>query len=308
MKDDAIGLLVLGSGAAVASSLAWRSMRPTPTNATTATNSTQSAPADRAHGAAVASTTWIYPVPSLGARRAVTSDGFRAVATGTARQHLGADLMFRRRDARDLISVYPPGSTNGSPLFFMPDDVPALAASVGVVTFAAMTPVGNTVIIHHPNGWATYYTHLATLAVTKGQIVSAGQVLGTIGASPKDPASLAHLHIELWKGGRRAGAVDPDPFLAAWSRTTIDNWSPRSAAAVATTPRNGTMSAYRPVGERGERYPEWVQRLRGASGVYVIREIGGPIVYVGSSVGRLYETLTRHLQVVRHEAQEVPMT
>jgi hypothetical protein len=39
-----------------------------------------------------------------------------------------------------------------------------------------------------------------------------------------------------------------------------------------------------------------VRELRGKSGVYVIREIGGPIVYVGSSIARLYDTLTRHLQ------------
>ena len=291
MKDDgALGLLVLGGGVAAASALAWRSMRPAPTNPTNAR------PPDHALGATVASAAWVYPVPSLGERRAVTSNGFRAVASASSRQHLGADLMFQRRDTRDLISVYPPGSPNGSRLFFMPDDVPVLAASAGVVTFAANTPVGRTVIVRHGNGWATYYTHLATLAVTKGQTVTAGQVLGTIGASPKDPAALAHLHVELWKGGTRAGAIDPDPFLAAWSRTTMDKWSPRSLVAAANTPRNGTMSAYRPLGERGERYPEWVQRLRGASGVYVIREIGGPIVYVGSSVHRLYETVTRHVQ------------
>ena len=60
--------------------------------------------------------------------------------------------------------------------------------------------------------------------------------------------------------------------------------------------RNASLSSYRTVGERGAPYPEWVRKLRGESGVYVIREIGGAIVYVGSSVGRLYETLTRHFQ------------
>jgi hypothetical protein len=70
---------------------------------------------------------------------------------------------------------------------------------------------------------------------------------------------------------------------------------------------------YRPVGARGEPYPDWVQALRGKSGVYVIRErdaSGAPVVvYVGESHSdRLYETLTRHFQAVRHEAQEVPMT
>lgn len=293
--DHALGFLLLGGGAAAASALAWRSMRPAPT---AAPNHVPTAPTATA-GTTIASAEWIHPVPSLGRRHAVTSSGFRAAASDASRQHLGADLMFRRRDARDLISVYPPGSPNGSPLFFMPDDVPALAASAGVVMFAAITPMGNTVIVKHPNGWATYYTHLGTLAVKKGQTVTAGQVLGKIGASPTDSERLKHLHVELWKGGTRAGAIDPDPFLAAWSRATVNNWSPRPLVAVATTPRNGSMSAYRPVGERGERYPEWVQRLRGASGVYVIREIGGPIVYVGSSVRRLYETLTRHFQTWR---------
>jgi hypothetical protein len=66
---------------------------------------------------------------------------------------------------------------------------------------------------------------------------------------------------------------------------------------------------YRAIGSSGEPYPEWIRALKGKSGVYVIREIGGDIVYVGSSsAARLYETLTRHFQGVRHEAQEVPMT
>lgn len=54
---------------------------------------------------------------------------------------------------------------------------------------------------------------------------------------------------------------------------------------------------YRPVGARGERYPEWLRRTRGSSGVYVIREQGGPVLYVGqSSANKLYATVTRHLQ------------
>jgi hypothetical protein len=58
---------------------------------------------------------------------------------------------------------------------------------------------------------------------------------------------------------------------------------------------------YRPVGASGEPYPEWVRALDGKSGVYVIREIqrdgSEETVYVGEShTGRLYDTLTRHLQ------------
>lgn len=58
---------------------------------------------------------------------------------------------------------------------------------------------------------------------------------------------------------------------------------------------------YRPVGDRGEPYPDWVRALDGKSGVYVIREVGEDgapeTVYVGEShSGRLYSTLTRHFQ------------
>ncbi|NJR53046.1 MAG: M23 family metallopeptidase [Leptolyngbyaceae cyanobacterium CSU_1_3] len=47
-----------------------------------------------------------------------------------------------------------------------------------------MTPVGKSIIIRHANGWASYYTHLTTLDVQRGQRVVAGDPLGTIGASP----------------------------------------------------------------------------------------------------------------------------
>jgi hypothetical protein len=58
---------------------------------------------------------------------------------------------------------------------------------------------------------------------------------------------------------------------------------------------------YRPVGATGERYPDWIRALDGKSGVYVIKELqrdgSETIVYVGEShTGRLYNTLTRHLQ------------
>jgi hypothetical protein len=86
----------------------------------------------------------------------------------------------------------------------------------------------------------------------------------------------------------------------------------RGDAARDAETRNAALK-YRPVGASGEPYPDWVRELDGKSGVYIIREIqddGTPVtVYVGEShAGRLYQTLTRHFQTVRHEAQEVPMT
>jgi hypothetical protein len=88
----------------------------------------------------------------------------------------------------------------------------------------------------------------------------------------------------------------------------------RDAETADTDPalRNAALQ-YRPIGASGEPYPAWVRALRGKSGVYVIREQqrdgSAPIVYVGEShTRRLYQTLTRHFQTVRHEAKEIPMT
>ena len=68
--------------------------------------------------------------------------------------------------------------------------------------------------------------------------------------------------------------------------------------------RNGALT-YRGVGERGEPYPEWLRRYRGASGVYVIRDRDTrEVLYVGESHSRrLYETLTRHFQRWRRKKQ-----
>lgn len=277
--DNTFGVVLLGGSIAAASTLALQR--------------------SRRHSALVSSTTWVHPVPSLdnGRRLAVISNDYRARTSdkGKAREHLGVDLMYRRRDARDLIAAFPVGTAGGSSLFFMPENIPALAASAGVVAFAGMTPVGNTVIIQHPNGWSTYYTHLAALSVRQGSTVPAGQTIGTIGASPEDAEHLRHLHFELWKGATRT-PVDPSPFLAAWSRTRIENLERVAPVAL----RNRATSSYRPVGDRGDAYPEWVRALKGKAGVYIIRDADThEVLYVGSSAGRLYDTLTRHFQIWR---------
>jgi murein DD-endopeptidase MepM/ murein hydrolase activator NlpD len=62
------------------------------------------------------------------------------------------------------------------------------------------------------------YAHLATAPlVTKGQKLTPGQQVGTVGDSGN--ASGCHLHFELWKrpGYYRGGrAIDPLPTLLAW--------------------------------------------------------------------------------------------
>jgi hypothetical protein len=227
---------------------------------------------------------WVWPAPMYQGRRPVISDGFDSPRPGLPR-HGGVDIMY----ARVPSDPFKPGSPNGTKMFVMPDGLAALAASDGVVWSAGPSPRGFQVVIDHgPRKVATFYAHLEQLLVAKGDRVRAGQPIGTIGASPLDAEHLKHLHFELWLGGP-SDRIDPAPVMQTWETVSEPNALARNASLV-----------YRQVGASGEPYPEWVRALKGKSGVYVIREIGGDIVYVGSSsADRLYETLTRHFQTWR---------
>jgi hypothetical protein len=248
-----------------------------------ATTSKPSAPAPVFAGPLVGR--WVWPVPRWNGRAPVISDGFDSPRPGLPR-HGGVDIMF----ARAPNDAFKPGTPNGSKAFVMPDRLVALAASDGVVWSADRMPTGFAVVIDHSSTKAaTFYAHLEKLLVAKGDHVRAGQPIGTIGATQLDSEHLKHLHFELWLGGP-SDRVDPSVVMDGWELVPDPN---------ALIARNASL-VYRQVGASGEPYPEWVRALKGKSGVYVIREIGGDIVYVGSSsAGRLYETLTRHLQAWR---------
>ena len=83
------------------------------------------------------------------------------------------------------------------------------AVQGGVVTAAAYSPsYGNHLRILHPDGCETRYAHLQYLYVRPGEVVQAGQILGTAGQTGR--ATGAHLHLELWQYG---SACDPAVLL-----------------------------------------------------------------------------------------------
>ena len=234
---------------------------------------------------------WVWPVQNYNGRPVIVSDGFNSPRPGVPR-HGGVDLMFKR-NASD---AFKPGTSNGTKAFVMPEDIAVVAASEGAVWSAMKTSRGHAVVIEHgPRKVATFYTHLDTLLVTptsRGQSkqrVRAGDILGTVGFSPLDGEKLKHLHFEVWLGGP-SDAIDPELVMKTWEHVG----DPRAALVA----RNGSLT-YRPVGESGA-YPQWVRDLRGEAGVYLIRDAEThELLYVGSSAGRLYDTLTRHFQAWR---------
>jgi murein DD-endopeptidase MepM/ murein hydrolase activator NlpD len=77
-----------------------------------------------------------------------------------------------------------------------PKGTPVLAAAAGTVRSSEWsTGYGNMVIIDHEDGFSTCYGHMMEIMVEAGQVVEAGEQIGTVGATGM--ATGPHLHFEL---------------------------------------------------------------------------------------------------------------
>lgn len=72
---------------------------------------------------------------------------------------------------------------------------PELAADGGTVVWAGWGDYGIYVEIDHGNGFHTVYGHMSKVAVSKGQTVAKGQLIGLMGATGR--ATGSHLHFEI---------------------------------------------------------------------------------------------------------------
>lgn len=74
----------------------------------------------------------------------------------------------------------------------------AVAAADGTVVYAQWLSggYGNSILINHHNGYATFYAHLHSSFVTAGNVVSKGQQIGQVGNTGCSPCGI-HLHFEV---------------------------------------------------------------------------------------------------------------
>lgn len=112
---------------------------------------------------------------------------------------------------------------------FAPTGTPAVADVDGVVVFAGRFGIGgNVVALLGPKWRVHYYAHLDSSRVTPGALVSAGQVIGAVGASGNAAGKPPHLHFAVisllplpWRatsatqGWRRMFYLDPGPMLSS---------------------------------------------------------------------------------------------
>lgn len=96
----------------------------------------------------------------------------------------------------------------------LPAGTPVMAIADGTVAFAGTQFFGgNSVVLDHGAGVFSVYYHLQTIAVSEGQPVSRGEVIGSVGSSGR--ATGAHLHFSVRAPG---GRIDPSSLFEASSR------------------------------------------------------------------------------------------
>jgi murein DD-endopeptidase MepM/ murein hydrolase activator NlpD len=93
----------------------------------------------------------------------------------------------------------------------LPEGSPIHAVENGSVIYVGDTVegYGNLVLIRHADGYVSAYAHLKEISVTRGQVVSRGDIIGTAGMTGS--VTRPQLHFELRQG---ATPIDPLPLLA----------------------------------------------------------------------------------------------
>jgi len=89
-----------------------------------------------------------------------------------------------------------------------PGGTPIMAAKSGVVVLSTYgSSYGNHVAITHADGMRTMYCHMSSRAVSAGQTVSQGQIIGYVGSTGSSTGN--HLHFEVWTGSSSSSRVNP---------------------------------------------------------------------------------------------------
>ena len=129
--------------------------------------------------AQVGSGTFYWPVPQ-----------YRYVSRWMSASHKGADIV-------------------------APYGTPIIASDSGVVQAAGWHNhpygYGNYVIIDHGNGWTTLYGHMSSIAVTAGEAVEAGQIIGYVGNTGYSFGN--HCHFEMYYNGSLVSARNYFPNM-----------------------------------------------------------------------------------------------
>lgn len=96
---------------------------------------------------------------------------------------------------------------------------PVYPLAPGIVCNVGTDPMGGNVVnIVHADNVKTYYAHLSTVQVQKGDKVGANTVIGTVGNTGNASHTFPHLHFQVWKDGQ---IQDPARFFSVPAYTNM---------------------------------------------------------------------------------------
>lgn len=103
----------------------------------------------------------------------------------------------------------------------VPGGTPVYPIADGIVTNVGTDPKGGNVVnITYPNNVKSYYAHLASVSVHKGDKVTKDTVVGKTGDSGNAHGrSWPHIHVQTWKDGQ---IVNPNLFFAVPPYKPVD--------------------------------------------------------------------------------------
>jgi len=138
---------------------------------------------------------------ALGNHRSIDTDGLELAAPVAGRRSSSFGL---RRFFNDQ-----PRSPHKGMDIAAAAGTPIVAPRAGIVTATGDYFFnGNTVIVDHGQGYVTMYCHLSEIAVTEGQSLAVGEIIGAVGATGR--VTGPHLHFGTYLNGT---AVDPELLL-----------------------------------------------------------------------------------------------
>lgn len=160
---------------------------------------------------------FVTPPPAVAARIEAEAKELNAIWSASPPTPLWAGAFIRpvpqaANSAFGTRSVFngQPRSPHGGADFASPSGTPVKAPSAGRIVLAKpLYYTGNTVVLDHGVGLVSLFAHLSTIAVHDGDTVSAGTVLGRVGATGR--VTGPHLHWTLRADGAR---IDPLSLLA----------------------------------------------------------------------------------------------
>ena len=170
-------------------------------------------------------------IEETGARAARVESDFRRILAAVASQQKALPPLSLPLDTLSFAQVGASVGQKVNPFYkvetahtgvdlIAPQGDPVLAAADGMVTDVVTSRKGhgNMVEITHAGGYVTRYAHLADIKVSKGQRVTRGRRIASVGISGNTFAP--HLHFELLRDGEY---LDPVAFFFA--RVTPDGYA-----------------------------------------------------------------------------------